>query len=282
LYFDDVIRRGQYATPHALRFGFEYTPIDLDAEKVLIPVGPAGSHWSTAEDMANYVIMQLNNGVAADGTRVVSEDNLLVTRQPQVDVSANASYGLGWFVGIYKGLTLIEHGGNTLGFTSDIAFVPQADLGVVILTNAQGTNSFSTAIRSRLIDLVYDDVDAEADAQNVQFILEQYAEQTKAPETLRDNVDVDVVQGYAGTYHNDALGDATVGLVDGKLYLTVGDYRTEVLPVMEEDDPETVDRYIMMEPPLQGFALRFTEDEGGTVNVVLGEGVTEYTFTPTE
>lgn len=282
LYFDDVIRRGQYATPHALRFGFEYTPIDLDTEKMLLPVGPAGSHWSTAEDMANYVIMQLNNGVAADGTRVVSEDNLLVTRQPQVAVSANASYGLGWFVGDYKGLTLIEHGGNTFGFTSDIAFVPQANLGVVILTNAQGTNAFSTSIRSRLIDLVYNAVDAEADAQALQFTLEQFAEQTKAPEHLRESVDVDAVQPYVGTYQNTALGSAAVELTDGKLYLTVGDYHTDLLPLMKADDPDTVAYYITMQPPLPGFPVQFTEDDAGTVSIVMGMGVTEYTFNPVE
>src|SRR5690606_15494346 len=95
MYFDEVIARGEYATPHALRFGFEYVPMDIEGEKVLLPVAPAGSHWSTAEDMANYVIMQLNNGVAADGTRVVSEENLLVTRQPQVAVNSGTDYGLG-------------------------------------------------------------------------------------------------------------------------------------------------------------------------------------------
>lgn len=282
LYFDDVIRRGQYATPHALQFGFEYAPMELDAEKVLIPVGPAGSHWSTAEDMANYLIMQLNKGVAADGTRVVSEENLLVTRQPQVAVSANASYGLGWIVGTYKGLPLIEHGGNTMGFTSDLAFLPDAGLGVVILTNAQVTNAFSAAVRTRLIDLVFNDVDAEADAEGIQFALEQFTRQTQPPENLRDSVDVDAVQRYLGTYTNAALGTAVVELEDGKLYVTVGGYRTDVLPVMEASDPDTVDYYITMQPPLTGFALRFVEDDSGAVSIVLGQGVTEYTFTPVE
>jgi CubicO group peptidase (beta-lactamase class C family) len=282
LYFDDVIRRGQYATPHVLHFGFEYAPAELDAEKVLIPVGPAGSHWSTAEDMANYLIMQLNNGVAVDGTRVVSEENLLVTRQPQVAVSANASYGLGWIVGTYKGLPLIEHGGNTMGFTSDLAFLPDAGLGVVILTNAQVTNTFSAAVRTRLIDLVFNDVDAEADAEGIQFALEQFDRQTQPPENLRDRVDLDTVQRYPGTYTNAALGTAVVELEDGKLYVMVGGYRTDVLPVMEANDPNTVDYYITMQPPLTGFALRFVEDDSGAVRLVLGQGVTEYTFTPVE
>jgi CubicO group peptidase (beta-lactamase class C family) len=282
MYFDEVIARGEYATPHALRFGFEYVPMDIEGEKVLLPVAPAGSHWSTAEDMANYVIMQLNNGVAADGTRVVSEENLLVTRQPQVAVNSGTDYGLGWFVGDYKGLTLIEHGGNTLGFTSDIAFVPEANLGLVILTNAQGTNAFSTTIRSRLIDLVYGDVDAEADAQAIQFTVEQMNTQMQPPDELADSVDADVVEAYTGTYTNEALGDAVIELVDGKLYLSAGSIRSEVLPVMEEAEPDVVDFYMTLDPPMPGLALRFVETEDGSVNLVLGQGVTEYTFTPVE
>src|SRR5690606_14965122 len=89
IYFSDVLARGNYAIPHTLGFDYSYSPLALDAEMVLIPIAPAGAHWSTITDMANYVIMQLNNGVAADGTRVVSEANLLVTREPQIAVSAN-------------------------------------------------------------------------------------------------------------------------------------------------------------------------------------------------
>src|SRR5690606_2174266 len=34
MYFDEVIARGEYATPHALRVGFEYVPMDIEGEKV--------------------------------------------------------------------------------------------------------------------------------------------------------------------------------------------------------------------------------------------------------
>jgi hypothetical protein len=74
--------------------------------------------------MARYLQTELALGVAPDGTRVVSEENLRTTWEPQVPVSANTDYGLGWLVEDYKGLTLIHHGGNTFGFTSDLAFLP--------------------------------------------------------------------------------------------------------------------------------------------------------------
>lgn len=117
--------------------------IKVEDEKVLSPIAPAGTHWSTLEDMTNYLIMALNKGVTVDGVRVVSEENLLTTWQPQVPLSADASYGLGWFVSDYKGAPLMSHGGNTLGFTSDFAFLPEHGLGIVMLANARGTNYFN-------------------------------------------------------------------------------------------------------------------------------------------
>jgi hypothetical protein len=259
--------------------GYEYAPLPLSVEEVLLPVAPAGAHWSTAGDMANYLIMQLNQGVAADGTRVVSEANLLVTREPQVPVSADASYGLGWFVGTYKGLPLIEHGGNTLGFTSDLAFLPDTGLGMVVLTNAQATNAFSSLIRTRLFDLVFDDVDAQADAEAVAFTLDSLTELLQMPETMLDSVDVDAVQAYTGTYTNAALGEVTLELIDGALIIDVGEFRTAVLPVMDEDDLTQVDYYISVDPPMSGQQLQFEEGADGVIQMVLGSGVTEYTFT---
>jgi CubicO group peptidase (beta-lactamase class C family) len=282
LYFDDVIRRGQYAQPHSLMQGFTYQPISLDVEDLLTPIAPAGGHWSTVGDMANYLIMQLNNGVAADGTRVVSEENLLITREPQVPVTADSAYGLGWFVGKYKGLNQIEHGGNTLGFTSDLAFLPDAGLGIVVLTNAQASNPFNSGVRTRLFDLVFDDVDADADAANIAFMIEQYKDIVQLPKTTADQVDAALVQPYLGAYTNAALGGLTLELQDTKLYADVGEFRTELLPVMKEDEPDVVDYYVTTDPPMSGLPVRLRQTDSGTPEVVIGQGVTEYIFTPAE
>lgn len=280
--FDEIIERGEYATPHALLPGFVYQPVPIDVERVLVPVAPAGVHWSTVEDMARYLIMQLNNGVAVDGTQVVSEENLLVTREPQVAVSAQSDYGLGWFVDEYKGLRLIEHGGNTMGFTSDMAFLPDAGVGVVVLTNAQVSNSFNILVRTRLFDLIFDDVDEEADATALAFVVQTLDEQLGLPETLQDQVDVAAVEGYTGTYSNAALGQIVIEVDGDQLFLDAGEFRTELLPVTEEDDPSVLDYYITLDPPVTGLPVRFTDADDGTPNVVLGEGVTEYTFTPAQ
>ena len=48
---------------------------------------------------ARYLITQLDGGVAPEGSRVVSADNLKLTWQPQVQSAPNQWYALGWGVG---------------------------------------------------------------------------------------------------------------------------------------------------------------------------------------
>ncbi len=280
--FDTVQERNEYATPHTLIAGFEYAPIPLSVEEILLPVAPAGTHWSTAEDMANYLIMQLNKGVAVDGTRVVSEENLLVTRNPQVSISAEASYGLGWIVTNYEGLSMIQHNGNTLGFTSDLSFLPDTGLGIVVLTNARASNSFNSLIRTRLFDLVFDNVDVEADAEIATFAVDTMTSQLQAPETMQESVNVDVVQNYVGSYQNDDLGEVTFKLENGIFVMDVGEFYTAILPVMNVDDTTTLDYYIALDAPISGLSIQFEETKDGTIQVVLGSGVTEYIFTPVQ
>ena len=63
----------------------------------------------TAE-LSEYRVME-----TAGGTRIVSEANLTHRWKPQVKISADAAYGLGWMSSKKKGLRLIAHGGGTMG-----------------------------------------------------------------------------------------------------------------------------------------------------------------------
>ena len=279
LSFEDVTARGEYATPHAYNAHSEYVPIPLTVEETLQPIAPAGGLWSTLDDMAKYMVTQLSTGVAPDGTRVVSEENLLVTREPQVKMSAEVSYGLGWLVGEYKGLPMIEHGGNTMGFTSDFAFLPTADLGIIVLTNGQGTNSFSGAVRIRLLELLYG-VPSEVEP-NVQFMLDRITEQrAKAAEQLSGALDEAAVAPFVGSYGSATVGRLEMSLEDGKLMADFGEFVTSIVP--KTDDKGEPDNYVAFDPPLAGFPFKLQMTDDGTPNVIIGEGLTEYTFAPVQ
>lgn len=279
LSFDEVIARGNYAMPHSYNALSAYVTIPLTVEHTLRPIAPAGGHWSTLEDMARYMATQLSTGVARDGTRVVSEENLLVTREPQVKVSADVSYGLGWLVGAYKGLPMIEHGGNTLGFTSDFAFLPTADLGVIVLTNAQASNSFSGAVRVRLLELLFD-IPSQVEP-NLQFMADQINEQlAKIEQQLSGALDEAAVAPYVGRYSSPVLGSLAMRLEDGKLMADFGEFVTSVVP--KTDDKGEPDNYIAFDPPLAGYPFKLETADDGAPNVIIGAGLTEYVFTPVE
>ena len=48
-----------------------------------------------------------------------------------------SSYGLGWFLRDYRGRKLVTHTGGAPGYVSRVMLVPEENLGVVVLTNAE-------------------------------------------------------------------------------------------------------------------------------------------------
>ena len=64
-------------------------PLATEAREALI--APSSGLWSSANEMALYLLTALGRGVGPDGNRVVSAENLEATWQPQVDVSADTS-----------------------------------------------------------------------------------------------------------------------------------------------------------------------------------------------
>lgn len=118
--------------------------------RVIGAMGPAGSVNSNVEDMARWVRFQLGDGTFG-GERILAEATLRETHAPQMvaslpiaamidsQLSPYILYGLGWFLQPYRGEHLVHHGGNIDGFSAMVAFVPAHDLGVVALSNANGS-----------------------------------------------------------------------------------------------------------------------------------------------
>ena len=277
LSFDEVRANANYAMPHGMAWTGEYEPIPLEREDVFLsPIAPAGVAWSNVLDMGRYLITLLNEGVAPDGARVVSAENLAVTWEPQVAISADASYGLGWIVDNYHGLRVIHHGGNTIGFTSDLAFVPQIGLGISVLTNQVGS-SLNQLVRFRLLELLYER-DSEYDGL-VQLSLERLERQlAELREQTLDSVDPDAVAPYLGVFTNEALGEIALALEDGMLTLDAGEFKMDLLPRVQDGE---VRGYQSVTSGLSG-EFRFEEDADGNPIVVLGAGAIRYVFEKVE
>lgn len=228
LSLEKVKTSNNYALPHGIDLQSNYQPLDLSAEQFVRSVLPAGGIWSNADDMSRLLITELNQGIAPDGKRIVSAMNLSRTWQPQVEIEkGSVAYGLGWIIEDYHGMRLIHHSGNSMGFSADLAFLPTARLGVVVLTNAEGAGDFVQAIRYRLFEIAFGfphqyDAIFQRDLNTRRQGIADFAEM------LMPNVDPQTVSPYLGDFTNDSLGDISLSLQDGKLMLATGGLKSEL------------------------------------------------------
>ncbi|MGN6107281.1 MAG: serine hydrolase domain-containing protein, partial [Kofleriaceae bacterium] len=119
--FDVKVATGRdHATSHGHGLALEYQTTPIDYERGVNAMRPAGGAWSNARDMARYLMIELARGKTPDGKQLVSEDNLLERRNPSVKLDANTAYGLPMFVAKENGAAVVHHGGNMLGYTSDM------------------------------------------------------------------------------------------------------------------------------------------------------------------
>ena len=296
----EVLAEENYAVPHAADVTGTLQPVALlDDDTWLVPVAPSGALWSSASEMVRYVQTELAKGVNPDGRRVVSAANLERTWQPSVTLQAGTGtppdmaafaghYALGWVLGAYGGQRLVWHSGGTLGFTSLVSFLPEANLGVVILTNRSGTASpFTYAVQFRLLELVFDQP-AAFDAM-LATSLKGAAAARDALLTHLGKIEPVAVTPYLGRYANPDLGEVTLSLQEDVLTLDAGAVRSQLLPQIDDDGAVT--GYIPVTPPWASNPpeAMFTFDDAGdqprlvmSVRSDPGEEDVVYMFEPIE
>ena len=119
-----------------------YRPSPLGSVEVpftpLFPysLGGAGDLNSTIEDVSKWVRLQLGNGTF-EGRRLVSPENLAVTRTPKVSVNDKNFYALGWLITETPNGNVIWHNGGTTSFGAYFGLQLDRGVGVVVLTNQQ-------------------------------------------------------------------------------------------------------------------------------------------------
>lgn len=271
--FDAVTADGNFATPHSFTIDGEVVAVPLSVEATLQPVGPAGSMWSTAEEMTQFMLAAINAGSLPDGTQIASAESFGRTQEPQVTINADTNYGLGWFLGDYKGVPTVSHGGNTLGFTSDFAYLPDYGIGIVVLTNEQGSIT-NTAISSRFFELLFEQ-EFEFEA-TIEALRDDDDDDSDPLENLEAVASSEAIETFVGEYRSDVLGDMTITVdADGTLVLDVGEFATRLYRNTETADTMT---YVAFDPPFTGLDFTLSVDEAGDVTIEFGAGVSAYSF----
>lgn len=196
----------------------------------------AGGIYSSVAELTKWVIMQMDNGKYGDGKQMFSEAMHKEMWSPQTILPVNApgaynthfaAYGLGWALNDAKGYKEVSHTGGIDGMVTKVDLIPEMKLAIIVLTNQQSGAAF-TAVANQIKDSYFgitgrdwvmtlsDQVKGrEGDAAAVtNKVWKQVESQQKAGVTVDDKL-------YAGTYHDNWLGDATISLKDGRLWFRV-------------------------------------------------------------
>jgi CubicO group peptidase (beta-lactamase class C family) len=123
--------------------------------------GPAGANLcATPAELIAFARLHLDRGCAADGSRLLSEETAAAMREPQVTVpnrwvlGGGVHWGLGWMLFDWGGRWLFGHDGGTLGQSSFLRVVPDAEVAVALMTNGGNTSElYDELFRELLAEL---------------------------------------------------------------------------------------------------------------------------------
>ncbi|MVM40539.1 serine hydrolase [Spirosoma sp. HMF3257] len=196
-------------------------------------VGPAGSINSNVVDMAKWVSIWTNGGKFG-GKEILPAAYVKEAMTSQMVISGGlpekeipdvymANYGFGWMLASYKGHYRVEHGGNIDGFSASTCFFPSDSVGIIVLTNQNGSpvpSIVRNIITDRVLGLPAFDWNkdrlklvnkAKASAKETEKkVVSTRKKGTKPSHRLAD---------YAGTYGHEGYGNYAVTTTGDSLFL---------------------------------------------------------------
>ncbi len=250
-------------------------------------IGPAGSINSSVSDMAQWVRLHLGRGVykgqrLLDSATVKEMQTANIVIRPSAQdermypMSNLSAYGLGWSLRDYYGRKMVSHGGAIRGMRAQVTLMPDARLGVVVLTNSP-QSSFPTAIANAAVDLYLGNPDRDWSALMLAAVKDAEA-RTIADRKKRESERVTgtspslAVARYAGVYADSMYGEVQVTEQSGKLALQFGPHYTSELAHWHFDTFESVPS----DAVLGRFFVRFVVDASGKPSAIDIDGVATF------
>lgn len=188
---------------------------DAKPLRVLDAIGPAGAINADVEDLARWILLLLGGG-AFEGKRLLSKDRLEECFTAQQAIGGNISYGLGWMLREWKGLKVVEHGGNIDGFAAQVGLIPSENLGYALLMNVT-----ASPVQQGSLGIVWESM------------LGDLASKTDGP--AANALSADEMRPYLGEYHLPKLGvTATVRIEKKRLGIDIPGQRFFLLKWPDE------------------------------------------------
>ena len=184
-------------------------------------LGPAGAIVSNLSDMTQYLLLYLNHGKHGD-QQIISEANIRQMTSPQMIIrSADVDpelgynhYGMGLFVTTYRGHKFVQHGGNLDGFSLLISFLPDDNIGNVILLNMEASSLrevLAYNISDRMLGL--DQVDWNKRELDRYFAFKKSEDEAREKNYVPRRLNTQfshAIDEYVGEYSNPAYGTVAI------------------------------------------------------------------------
>jgi CubicO group peptidase (beta-lactamase class C family) len=266
---------GNVASPHSVDVNGDPAVALMDVNYAAIPVRPAGAAWSSVNDMLKYVAMELSGGLLPDGERYISEQPLFERRDRKVDVSEDHYYGMGLIVDESYGTPVVHHGGDMIGYHSDMMWLPEHNVGAVVLTNGDPGWLIRSGFRRKLLEVLFDgkqEADEGLAANSKSYLAGMAVEY----ELLAVPADAEQAAGLAGAYRNEALGEIKVTRNNGVTTFDFGEWKSEV---GSRVNPDGTVSFMTTAPGIMG--LEFVVMEGEAKRLSMSDAQHEYVFEAT-
>lgn len=250
---------------------------------------PAGGISCSIRDLSTWAQFWLNEGVAQDGERLLSEAQFAevwtgVTPQPvdplleQLGDTHFSLYGLGWTLRDFHGRLLVGHSGGLLGAASYFGILPEEDVAVFVVSNVLTYGSTALALQ-----LLNEAAAPESDSDWMGVLHNAYLQSRET--AARDSGDgeaadeaiepVRELPAYTGTYVDPWYGPVSIEIRDGGLFIDMS--RSEVLdaPLI----PVEPDKFVARWPDrsLNADAYVIFEAEDGEIAGMTMQAVSETT-----
>lgn len=216
LSISDLKDKTDYAKPYIV---WDTAPEEMDYHNADL-LGPAGSIISNVEDLSKWVLFNLNRGKVGD-KQLINPQRLLQIQSPQIVIpgltrsleTSFQSYGMGWFIDYYRGRLHIHHAGGLYGFTSMISFMPNDNIGIVILANLNGT-PFTEILEKYVMDYLLKAEPIDWQKRNIDIEEAQRKQMLNVAKSEDDSEKAQKpplpLSEYAGTYESNGYGSLNV------------------------------------------------------------------------
>lgn len=195
--------------------------------------GPAGGINSNIKDISKWMRMQASSGIFK-GNRIIKEESARFMREPKTTIpeaegrGPNQYYCLGWVHREARPYPITWHNGGTSGSKTMIAFVPEAKLGIAVLSNVV-ESSLPESLAWKFFDIYFGNPDRDWSKEALdaakRSAQEAKAKEPKAPAVPAPPMALD---RYAGDYSNEVYGTVNIAKRSDGLVFTIGPDRVEI------------------------------------------------------